>query len=167
MKNIVFTIAAFLLFAAAAFGQNSTADWPTQKFRFEVEYTVEGKTYKFEVQEVSGLEVEAQPIEYRTGNSKEYSVQKMPGIKKFSDVTLKKGVFVKDNTFFEWQRSIRVSSNAPRATVVVRLLDEDGNPTMVWTLKNAFPNKISGFNENAGSFETLVLSNEGITVKEQ
>ena len=164
MKNIIFTIAAFLLFASAAWAQNSTADWPTQKFRFEVEYTVEGKTYKFEVQEVSGLDVETQPIEYRAGNSKEYSVQKMPGIKKNSDVTLKKGVFVQDNTFFEWQRSIRDSSNVPRATVVVRMLDEDGNLTMVWTLKNAFAKKFSGINENAVSFETIVLSHEGLTV---
>jgi hypothetical protein len=40
-------------------------------------------------QEVSGLDIEAQPIEYR-GDSKGFSEVKMPGIKKTGNVTMKK-----------------------------------------------------------------------------
>jgi transcriptional regulator with PAS, ATPase and Fis domain len=40
--------------------------------------------------EVSGLDIEAQVIEYRHGNSQEFSTIKMPGIQKSSNITIKK-----------------------------------------------------------------------------
>ena len=69
--------------------------WPLPKFYFQVKL---GDT-EVAFQEVSGLDIEAQIIEYRHGNSPEFSTIKMPGIKKVGNVTLKKGVFVKDNAF--------------------------------------------------------------------
>ena len=167
MKINVLVIAAFLLFAPAAFAQNSTADWPTPKFRFEVEYTFDGKAYSFEVQEVTGLDSEAPAIEYRKNGDPNFSVQKMPGLKKFSDITLKKGIFAPDNNFFDWYRSNRENTKPTRGTVIIKLLDEDGNPTMTWTIENAFPKKVAGVNENSGSFEILVMAHDGMTIKNQ
>lgn len=86
-------------------------------------------------QEVSGLDIEAQIIEYRHGDRREFSTVKMPGIKKTGNVTLKKGVFVKDTSFWDWYSQIRMNT-IERTTVVISLLDGDGNPTMVWTLKS-------------------------------
>lgn len=61
--------------------------WPLPKFYFTVEIaTLSEATF----QEVSGLDVEAQIIEYRHGNSPDFSTIKMPGIKKYGNVTLKK-----------------------------------------------------------------------------
>ena len=45
----------------------------------------------------SGLESEAQVIEYRAGNSAIFSTIKMPGLKKVGNVTMKKGIFVTDD----------------------------------------------------------------------
>jgi phage tail-like protein len=59
------------------------------RFRFEVRWD----SAVMHFQEVSGLDAEAQPIEYRHGDSPQFSAVKMPGLKKFSDVTMKKGVF--------------------------------------------------------------------------
>ena len=59
----------------------------------------------------------------------------MPGIKKYSDVTLKKGVFKSDNKFWDWFNEIKMNT-IKRAPVTISLLDEDGAPTMVWTLTN-------------------------------
>jgi len=42
--------------------------------------------------EIGGLELEPQPIDYRTGTMKETSPVKMPGIPKYSDIHLKRGV---------------------------------------------------------------------------
>ncbi len=67
--------------------------WPLPKFRFEVKWD----STVMHFQEVSGLDVEAQPIQYRAGDSPSFSVIKMPGLKKYSDVTMKKGVFKADN----------------------------------------------------------------------
>jgi phage tail-like protein len=167
MKNIIFVIAALLLLAPEALAQNSTADWPTPKFRFEVEYTFDGKAYTFEVQEITGLDPESSPIEYRKKGDPNFTVQKMPGLKKFSDITLIRGLSAPDNKLFDWYRSIRETTKPMRGTVIIKLLDEDGNPTMTWKLENAFPKKVVAVNENAGSFESIVFAHEGIMLKQQ
>ena len=70
----------------------STATWPLVKFSFQVKW--DDAEYIF--QEVTGLSSETQVIEYRGGNSKVYSTVKMPGIQKFGNITLKKGIFKGD-----------------------------------------------------------------------
>jgi hypothetical protein len=71
--------------------------WPLSKFPFSVALADGGTEVAF--QEVTGLDVEAAPIEYKTGNSQAFATIKMPGNVKYGNVTLKKGVFIKDNTF--------------------------------------------------------------------
>ena len=66
-------------------------------------------------QEVSGLDIEAQPIEYRAGDNKGFSAVKMPGIKKYSDVTTKKGVFKSDRKLGWLQIRPTRSSSSNRA----------------------------------------------------
>lgn len=137
--------------------------WPLPKFYFQVKL---GDT-EVAFQEVSGLDIEAQIIEYRHGNSKEFSTIKMPGIKKTGNVTLKKGVFVKDNAFWDWFSQINMNT-IERKTVVISLLDEGGNPTMVWTLNNAWPTKITGTDMksdgNEVAVETIEVAHEGLTI---
>lgn len=138
-------------------------EWPIAKFRFEVELGGEVMTF----QEVSGLDMEAQPIEYRAGNSATFSPLKMPGLKKYSDVTLKKGVFKSDGKFWDWFNQVKMNT-VKRIPVTIRLLDEAGNPTMVWTLAHAWPTKITGADLKATgtdvAVETLVLAHEGLTI---
>lgn len=141
----------------------STSEWPIPKFRFEVKWDSEVMAF----QEVSGLDVEAQLIEYRAGNSPNFSTQKMPGIKKYSDVTMKKGVFKSDNKFWDWFNEIKMNT-VKRIPVTISLLDEEGSPTMVWTLTNAWPMKIQGTDlkstGNEVAVETIVIAHEGLTI---
>ncbi|MCM8526864.1 MAG: phage tail protein, partial [Lentisphaeraceae bacterium] len=74
------------------------ADYPLPVFHFQVEWG--GTNLGFS--EVSGLTIENQAIEYRDGLSPEYSVVKMPGMPKFSNITLKRGIVPADNEFFAW-----------------------------------------------------------------
>lgn len=144
-------------------GEKQDNVWPLPKFYFQVK--LGDKEVPF--QEVSGLDVEAQIVEYRHGNSKEFSTIKMPGIKKTGNVTLKKGVFVKDNGFWDWFNKIKMNT-IERQTVVISLLDEAGKPTMVWTLNNAWPTKITGTDMksdgNEVAVETLEIAHEGLTI---
>jgi len=141
----------------------STTVWPLPKFRFEVKWD----DVVMHFQEVSGLDVEAQPVEYRHGDSPQFSVIKMPGVKKYSDVTMKKGVFRGDNKFWDWFNEIKMNV-IRRKPVTISLLDEGGAPTVVWALANAFPNKISGTDlkaqGNEVAVETIVISHEGVTI---
>ncbi len=75
------------------------ATWPMPKFRFEVDLGPKLKGIVF--QEVSGMDIENQIIEYRKSNTPQFSGEKMPGIVKCRNVTMKRGVFVNDNTFWD------------------------------------------------------------------
>lgn len=141
----------------------STNVWPMPKFHFEVKWDSEVMSF----QEVSGLDTEAQPIEYRHGDSPEFSTIKMPGIKKSGNVTMKKGIFKSDNKFWDWYSQIKMNT-IKRIPVTISLLDEGGAPTMVWVLANAWPTKITGTDlksdGNEVAIETIEIAHEGITI---
>jgi phage tail-like protein len=137
--------------------------WPIPKFHFQVKWDSNVMSF----QEVSGLDVEAQPIEYRAGDNPVFSVTKMPGIKKFGNVTMKKGVFKADNKFWDWFNQIKMNT-IKRVPVTISLLDEAGSPTMVWTLTNAWPTKITGTDlkaeGNEVAVESIEIAHEGLTI---
>ena len=137
--------------------------WPLPKFYFSVEIA----TLNANFQEVSGLDVEAQVIEYRHGDNPEFSTIKMPGIKKYGNVTLKKGIFKSDNKFWDWFNAIKMNT-IERQPVTIKLLDEAGNPTMTWTLTNAWPTKITGTDlksdGNEVAVETLEIAHEKLEI---
>jgi phage tail-like protein len=141
----------------------STSEWPAPSFSFEVKWD----SAVMHFQEVSGLDAETQPIEYRHGDSPQFSVIKMPGIKKFSDVTMKKGIVKSGHKVWDWFNEIKTNT-IQRKSVTISLLDETGAPAMVWTLANAFPNRISGTDlkaqGNEVAVETIQFSHEGLTI---
>lgn len=143
--------------------KQSNTVWPLPKFYFQVKW--DSAVLSFE--EVSGLDVEAQPIEYRHGDSPVFSAIKMPGLKKFGNVTMKKGVFKSDNKFWDWFNQIKMNT-VKRVPVTISLLDEGGKPTMVWTLNNAWPTKITGTDlkaeGNEVAVETIEVAHEGLTI---
>ncbi|MCV0431148.1 phage tail protein [Nitrosopumilus sp.] len=53
--------------------------------------------------EISGLEIESPPIDYRSG-SEDVSVTKMPGLKKYADITLKRGTVSAINEAQQWNK---------------------------------------------------------------
>jgi len=141
----------------------STSIWPLPKFHFQVEWDAEQVSF----QEVSGLDIEEQIIEYRHDDSPLFSTIKMPGIQKSGNVTMKKGVFKSDNKFWDWFNEIKMNT-IKRKTVTIKLLDEAGVPTMIWTLSNAWPTKITGTDMksdgNEVAVESIEIAHEGITI---
>ena len=141
----------------------STTVWPMPKFFFQVKWGDQEMSF----QEVSGLDMEAQPIEYRHGDSKEFSTISMPGLQKSGNVTMKKGIFKSDNKFWDWFSEIKMNT-IKRLPVTISLLDEGGSPTMVWALANAWPTKITGTDlksdGNEVAIETIEIAHEGITI---
>lgn len=140
--------------------------WPIPKFYFTVNLGEGVENARF--QEVSGLDVEAQVIEYRHGDSPVFSSQKMPGLAKVGNVTLKKGIFAKDNQFFDWYNTVKMNT-LKRVPVTIKLLDEKGNATMTWTLQNAWPTKITGTDlksdGNEVAVETIEIAHEGLKIE--
>ena len=149
---------------AANDGSTENAIWPMPQFYFQVKW---GNT-EINFSEISGLDNEKQIIEYRHGNSKSFYPIKMPGLGKVNNVTMKRGVFVGDNTFWNWFSKIKLNTVA-RVTVTISLLNENGKPTMVWTLKNAWPTKITSTgmksDDSAAAIDQLDVAFETMTIK--
>ena len=82
----------------------STQMWPLPSFYFQVTVGSQGV---MSFSEVSGLETEYDVIEYRAGDSKAFTKMKMPGLRKISDVTLKKGIFKGDKKLWTWLNSVK------------------------------------------------------------
>lgn len=141
----------------------STTVWPLPKFHFQVKWDANVMSF----QEVSGLDVQSEEIKYRHGDSKDFSVIKMPGMKKVGNVTMKKGIFKADNKFWDWFNQIKMNT-IKRVPVTISLLDEAGAPTMVWTLANAWPTKITGTDlkaeGNEVAVESIEIVHEGLTI---
>ena len=141
----------------------SATVWPMPKFYFRVKWDSNEMSF----QEVSGLDVQSEEIKYRHGNSPVFSVIKMPGLKKYGNITMKKGVFKGDNKFWDWFNQIKMNT-IKRVPVTISLLDEEGNDTMVWTLTNAWPTKISSTDlkseGNEVAIESIEIVHEGLTI---
>jgi phage tail-like protein len=142
------------------------ANYPLPKFHFQVEWG--GANIGFT--EVSGLDVETEVIEYRDGASLEYVKTKMPGMQKFSNITMKRGTFQSDNQFFEWWNTVALNT-IERRDVTISLLNESHEPVVVWKVKNAWPVKVQSTDlkadGNEAAIETIELAHEGLVVQNE
>ncbi|MBL7760851.1 MAG: phage tail protein [Sediminibacterium sp.] len=120
-------------------------------------------------QEVTGLVEETQIIEYKTGNSPIFSTVKMPGIRKYGNITFKKGMLVKGNSLKTLFKAVQMNQ-MERKSITISLLDQKGQITMHWVLLNAFPVKIT-MQENdinpqdpIAAVESMEIAHEGIEI---
>ncbi|WP_430408837.1 phage tail protein [Kordia sp.] len=138
-----------------------SATYPLPKFHFQVDW---GGT-KIGFQEVSGLDKEHEMLEYREGSSPEYNKINMPGMVKYTDVVLKRGVFKGDNEFYDWMQQNKLNV-AERRDITIALLNEGHEPVVVWRVKNAWPKKIQSTDlkaeGNEVAIETLTIAHEGV-----
>src|SRR5262245_39579921 len=107
--------------------------YPLPTFHFTVQWGGERLGFS----EVSGLTQENQAIEYRDGSFPEYSSVKMPGLRKFSNITLKRGIMKSDNDFSNWLATVKLNT-VERRDLVINLLNEKHEPVMVWKVHNCF-----------------------------
>ena len=140
------------------------ANYPLSKFHFQVDWS--GTNIGFT--EVSGLDISNDIIEYRDGSSPEYSKIKMPGQRKFSNITLKRGMFKSDNEFYTWFNTINMNT-VERRDITISLLDETMSAVVVWKVKNAWPSKITPTDLKADgndvAIESLEIVHEGLTIQ--
>ena len=142
------------------------ADYPIPVFHFKVEWG--GSNVGFS--EASGLTQELQLIEYRDGNSPDYSTIKMPGLHKYNNITLKRGVIKKDNDFFKWLNTVKMNT-IERRDLTISLLDEEHKAVMVWKARAAFPVKVEGpglkASGNEVAIESIEIAHEGLTLQNE
>ncbi len=139
------------------------ATYPIPKFHFLVQW---GGT-RIGFTEVTGLDIQIEPIEYREGASPIYSKLKMPGLQKFSNITLKRGSFEGDKEYYTWIKTVNLNK-VERRDLIISLLNENHEPVMSWKVMNAFPVKVQATDlksdGNEVAIETLELAHEGLSL---
>jgi len=142
---------------------------PYSNFNFVVE--IDG-TEIAAFSEVSGLDSENTAIEYREGADATNAPRKLPGIEKYSNVSLKRGV-TGSLALWSWRQEVRDGGSAfpPTRNVVIKLLNEKhdrNSPAMTFTLTNAWPTKLMGPTMNAKgndfAVEQLDLAHERLDI---
>jgi phage tail-like protein len=116
--------------------------------------------------EVSGLSTETSVIEYREGSDRSPS-RKLPGITKYSNITLKRGI-TKDRSLWQWHKTVMDGATQRKNGSVV-LLDESRQEVARWNFHDAWPCKWEGSSLDAKSsdvaIETLELAHEGFELE--
>jgi phage tail-like protein len=142
---------------------------PYGVFNFRVDFA---NGVSMNCSEISGLDAE-QVIAYRTG-ADETVPHKIPGLQKYPNVVLKRGIIGTDN-IWKWRALIIQGlggddvENEARTTVHIHLLDEKREPVVTWKVKKAWPVKWAGpalaANKNETAMESLELAHEGIEIE--
>jgi phage tail-like protein len=114
--------------------------------------------------EVYGLAVEVEAVDYREGNETSSAVRKLPGLVKYSNITLKRG-YTPDLSLWKWMKSV-IDGQAVRAGVAITLLNSQRQPAARWIVRQAWPCRYEGPSLNAHgndvAIETLELCHEGL-----
>ena len=137
---------------------------PYGNFNFQVQF--EGIEAGFS--EVSGLGSETEIIEYRNGNSPVFSTIKLPGLTKYGNVTLKRGL-TGNLDLWEWRKAI-IAGQPDRRDGRILLLDEAGTVVVTWKLFSCWPAKLMGpdlaASGNEIAIEVLELATDRIELDE-
>ena len=131
---------------------------PYSAFNFTVE--IDGAQIAA-FQEVSGLDSENTPIEYREGADAMNTVRKLPGIEKYPNCTCKRGI-TGSLVLWDWRKEVRDGGTAfpPTRNVTINLLDDQHNAVLKWKLTNAWCTKLTGPSLNAKGNEIAIETME-------
>ena len=144
--------------------QTSDRDDPYRGYNFRIE--IDGTTLAA-FSEVTGMIVDGDAVDYREGNEKVNNVRKLVGLRKYGNITLKRG-YTKDLQLWTWYAGIAAGDDLRRNGAVV-LQDEQHNDVMRFEFVNGWINKIEGPHMSASgnevAMESAELCHEGLTIK--
>jgi phage tail-like protein len=131
---------------------------PYSAFNFVV--TIDGDTIAA-FQEVSGLDSENTPIEYRTGADPMNTDRKLPGKEKYPNCSLKRGI-TGSLYLWDWRKEVRdgAATVPPTRNVTIELLNEQHVSVFKWKLTNAWCTKLGGPSLNAKGNEIAIETME-------
>ncbi|MDB6001195.1 MAG: phage tail protein, partial [Rhizobacter sp.] len=136
---------------------------PFRGFKFKV---VIGGIQRAGFREASGLDAANDAVDYREGDDKSLTIRKLPGLKKFSNITLKRGI-TDDQDLWKWRAMVMDGKiKDARKDGQIILLDDEGKEAAEWTFTAGWPTKWTGPGLNATANEvaidTIEIAHEGL-----
>jgi phage tail-like protein len=134
---------------------------PYRGFNFRIELD---NTSVASFRECSGLTLNTDPVDYREGTDSWLSVRKLPGLRKYANITLKRG-FTDNKDLWQWYLNILNGVDDRRNGAIV-LQDETHTDKLRWEFQNGWICKWEGATMNATSndvaIETIEICHERI-----
>jgi phage tail-like protein len=134
---------------------------PFRGFKFRIQ--IDGIS-KAGFREVSGLDASTDAVDYREGDGD--SILKLAGLKKFSNITLKRGI-TDDKDLWKWRTMVmdgKIKDARQNGSII--LMDDEGKDVAQWDFVAAWPTKWTGptFNATANevAIDTLEITHEGL-----
>ncbi|HEY0078513.1 MAG TPA: phage tail protein [Pyrinomonadaceae bacterium] len=141
--------------------QTGKRDDPYPQFNFLVE--IDGIA-RAGFTECSGLTTDTDAVDYREGSDPTLNVRKLPGLRKYTNIVLKRG-YTRDKGLWNWRKRIINGINERRSADII-LLDEQRNEVLRWRLREVWISKWDSgpFNAKTGdvAIETVELVHEGL-----
>ncbi len=137
-------------------------EYPIPRFHFQVDWG----GAKLSFTEVTGLDMQVEVIEYRHSDSKDFNKIKMPGMRKFSNITMKRGKFEGDFDLNSWLDEISNERVGSRRDITIRLMNEKHVPVAAWSATRCFPIKVTApdlkSDANEIAMESIEVAHEGL-----
>jgi phage tail-like protein len=136
-------------------------DDPYQQFNFLVE--IDGIA-RAGFMECTGATTDTDPIDYREGSDVRMNVRKLSGLRKYTNIVLKRG-YTQDKSLWEWRKKI-INGAVERRSADIVLLDENRAEVLRWRIREAWISKWDSGPFNAKTndvvVETVELVHEGL-----
>ena len=141
--------------------ETSKRNDPYQHFSFLVE--IDG-VKRAGFMECTGLTTDTDVIDYREGADKELNVRKLSGLRKYTNIVLKRG-YTQDRDLWDWRKNI-INGKMERRSADIILKDENRDEVLRWRIREAWITKWESgpFNAktNEVALETVELVHEGL-----
>jgi phage tail-like protein len=116
--------------------------------------------------EVGGLSGDGDVVEYREGTDVPLTVRKLPGLRKYSNITLKRG-YTTSRVLWQWRLQI-IEGQLVRRNGAIVLLDEQRKRVAEWRFTNGWIVKYEGpalsAKGNDVALETVEIAHEGLAL---
>lgn len=136
-------------------------DDPYPQYNFLVEIDNVGRAG---FMECSGMTTDNDAIDYREGADVRLNVRKLTGLRKYTNLVLKRG-YTKDAALWEWRKKL-INGKVERRSAEIILLDEERNEVLRWRIREAWISKWDSgpFNAktNEVAIEAVELVHEGL-----
>ncbi|MCZ7640224.1 MAG: phage tail protein [Verrucomicrobia bacterium] len=137
---------------------------PFRGFNFQVQIS---NTSVAGFRECSGLSFTTDPVEYREGTDKALHPRKLTGLRKFANISLKRGV-TDNQELWKWYKNV-LNGKTDRRNGSIVLRNEEHQSVMRWKFENAFITKYETSNFNATgndvTIETIELAVERVEIE--
>jgi phage tail-like protein len=104
--------------------------------------------------ECTGLSATIELFEYRNGDDLELSPRKLTGLRKFGNITLRRG-FTTERSLWEWYRNL-LNGVTDRRNGAIVLVDEAREDVLRWNFSNGWISRWAGPAFNATSNDVAI-----------